>query len=105
MGGFADVAAIDEYIWVEYISINHQAEIKLREIERIGPFPFTPIVGGKDVNPKIIEKLQKALHHMNKNPDGQNILRDFGLDGFVVKSPSFYKPIKEMLESVQKTKK
>ena len=105
MGGFADVAAVDEYIWVEYKEVNPEAKNKLREVENIGPFPFTPIVGGKDVNLQVIEKLQNTLISMHRNRKGQKMLEDLGLDGFIVKPPSFYQPIKEMLEYVRATKK
>ncbi len=96
----ADVAAVDEYIWVAYLKDHPEAGKKLHEIERMGPFPFTPIVTGTEVNKDDIDKLTSVLLGMDDNVEGKKLLSEFHLDGFVEKTAAFYQPIKDMLNEV-----
>jgi len=62
--GLADVAAIDEYVWLEAIKANPKYSERLHVIEKSGPFPFTPVVAGADVEKKTIKRVQDFF---NKN--------------------------------------
>lgn len=96
----ADVAAVDEYVWQTYLKKHPEAGKLLHEIERMGPFPFTPIVAGNEVNASDIHKLSSTLINMHDDAEGQKLLAEFYLDGFVEKTPAFYQPIKNMLKEV-----
>jgi len=102
LNGLADIANIDEYIYVEYLKKHPQAKSKLQVVEKFGPFPFPPLVAGKDATPAVIKRLQEALIHMHEDKEGAAILTELGLDGFVVKSADFYQPLKVMLEALEK---
>ncbi len=101
LNGLADVAAIDEYVWIEYTRKHPETLNTLYEIERSGPYPFTPIVASRGVSAEKIKSLQNTLTHMNNDPHGNEILSDFGLDGFVIKSKEFYQPIQDMLQQLE----
>ncbi len=101
LGGLADVSAVDEYVWVEYIKTHPKTAIKLKEIERMGPYPFTPVVAGPKVDAAILKKLEDALTGMKADAKGRTMLKDFGMDGFVVEPDSFYAPIAKMLAAVR----
>ena len=96
----ADVAAVDEYVWQAYLKKHPEAGKLLHEIERMGPYPFTPIVAGNEVSANDIHKLSSTLINMRDDAEGQKLLAEFYLDGFVEKTPDFYQPIKNMLEEV-----
>jgi len=100
LNGLADVAAIDEYVWVEYLRKFPQTEQSLHIIDRIGPFPFTPIVAGRSVPRDTIDKLNLALTSMSADKKGRKLLDEFGLDGFVNKQNNFYDGIKAMLTAL-----
>ncbi len=100
LGGLADVAAVDEYVWVEYLKYHPEAGKALREVERFGPFPFTPIVAGPAVKQADIENIRRALVSLSSVPEGKSILASFGLDGFVEKPVAFYAPIESILMSI-----
>ncbi len=100
LNGLADVANVDEYIYVEYLKVHPEAKGKLKVVESFGPFPFTPIVAARGTSPDAIHRLQQVLLSMNQDQDGKRILEQLGLDGFVVKPVSFYQPIKDMLKVV-----
>lgn len=97
LSGMADVGAVDEYVLVEYERHHPDVARKLRIVEQYGPYPFTPIVAGRDVPPAAIARLRRALSGMTADNEGKRILRDLGLDGFVVRPVSFYAPIAQML--------
>jgi hypothetical protein len=42
------------------------------------------------------------LTGLNADHQGRVLLRDFGLDGFVVEPVSFYAPIEKMLDAIRK---
>jgi phosphonate transport system substrate-binding protein len=100
LNGLADVAAIDEYVWLAYLKLHPENKNKLKELERMGPFPFTPIVSGKNLSKKNINNIALALTNMSNNAEGKKLLTAFYLDGFVIKKPAFYQPISDMLEKV-----
>lgn len=100
LNNLADVAAVDEYVWLAYLNKHPEASKTLHEIERMGPFPFTPIVAGSEISAGDISKLSSALLDMSDDTEGQKLLSEFYLDGFVKKEPAFYQPIKNMLEEV-----
>jgi len=97
LNGLADVAAIDEYVWIEYLKKFPQTEKSLHIIDRIGPFPFTPVVAGRAVSRDTIDKLNFALTSMSEDEKGSKLLAELGIDGFVIKQNSFYDNIKTML--------
>lgn len=101
LAGQADVANIDEYVLVEYLKVHPDMKNKLVVLEKFGPFPFTPIVAGSQVPQKVIARLQQVLLNMHHDPEGKGILEQLGLDGFVLKQPSFYKPIDDMLKELK----
>ncbi len=92
--GVADVAAIDEYVWVEYTKKHPKFQKELHVIEKIGPYAFTPIVAGKEVSKETIKKIQEVLIGMNKE-ELARFKKDFNMDGFVLKDKSFYESIKK----------
>jgi len=97
----ADVAAVDEYIWVDFLRRHPEQAATLKEVERFGPFPFTPIVAGTQVAPKTIFHLQDALEKMADDPRGRAVLDTFHLDGFVVRDDAFYQPIRDALKFME----
>ncbi len=98
--GLADVAAVDEYVWREYLRMHPQTRRQLHEIERLGPFPFTPIVAGKAVDQGTIKRLQQTLTTLDQRPAGKELLEDFGLDGFTARDDDFYRPIEDMMRAL-----
>lgn len=101
LNGLADVAAIDEYVWVEYLKVHPQASQSLQVIEHIGPYPFTPLVAGAAVSAQVVERLQASLRNMPESLRGKKLLRELGFDGFVEQPVSFYQPIKSMMEAMK----
>ena len=101
LNDLADVANVDEYIFVEYLKAHPEDKDRLTVLQRLGPYPFTPIVTGRDTSPTVIARIQQALVSMHKDIEGKRILDQLGLDGFVIKPVAFYQPIADMLKVIQ----
>ena len=101
LSGLADVAAVDEYVWVEYAKAHPEAADKLQVLESMGPYPFTPIVAGPGVDLADMKRLQDALTTMKAGTRGKAALGYLGLDGFVVEPVTFYAPIEKMLDAIR----
>lgn len=101
LSGLADVAAVDEYVWVQYVRAHPGTAGKLHELERMGPYPFTPVVAGTGVDAATMKRLQDALTRMNADARGKVLLSDLGLDGFVQEPVNFYAPIARMLDVIR----
>ena len=86
---------------MEYVKTHPEAARKLKEIERMGPYPFTPVVAGPKVDAANLKKLEDALSGMKADARGRALLKDFGMDGFVIEPDSFYAPIAKMLAVVR----
>lgn len=104
LSGLADVAAVDEYVWVEYIKQHPEANKILHEIERLGPFPFTPIVTGRGTKKSTILKLQQVLTSMHDTTQGRQILDTLSMDGFIIKPDAFFQPIADMQRQLKAKK-
>ncbi|MHB1100019.1 MAG: phosphate/phosphite/phosphonate ABC transporter substrate-binding protein [Burkholderiales bacterium] len=100
LNGLADVAAVDEYIWVQYAKAHPDAVGKLQVLERMGPYPFTPIVAGTGVDTATMKRFENALTGMKADGRGNVLLGNFGLDGFVLEPVKFYMPIEKMLNAI-----
>lgn len=100
LGGLGDVAAVDEYVWVSFLRMHPQAADRLSELERMGPFPFTPIVAGVGVTEERRRRMTQALLSMDSDAQGRRLLAGFGLDGFVEVDVAFFEPIADMLKAV-----
>ncbi len=100
--GLADVAAVDEYVWVLFQRDHPAQAARLREVMKLGPYPFTPIVAGRQVPAARIQSLQAALANMAADPQGRAILADLSLDGFVIREPAFYEPLARMLDETER---
>ncbi len=101
LSGLADVAAVDEYVWVEYVQAHPDAARKLKVLQSMGPYPFTPIVAGPKVDTGVMKRLQVALTGMKPGARGGVAISNLGLDGFVTEPASFYRPIAKMLDAIR----
>ncbi len=100
--GLADVAAVDEYVWVLFQRDHPAQAAGLREVMKLGPYPFTPIVAGRQVPAARIRALRATLASMAADPQGRAILDDLALDGFVIRDPAFYEPLARMLDETER---
>ena len=96
--GLCDVATVDEHWWILYKQKNPNTPLKV--IQKLGPYPYTPIVAGKGVNQHELTSLQKVLLDMSNEPQGKSILEQYMLESFILKDNTFYHPLQVILEQL-----
>ncbi|MFQ5456661.1 MAG: phosphate/phosphite/phosphonate ABC transporter substrate-binding protein [Nitrospirota bacterium] len=98
--GFVDGASIDSYIYEAAKRFDPETVSKTKVIEKFGPYGFPPLTIRRDINPEIKKRLQDILTGMINDPEGKNILNDYGFDSFVVPDDSLYDSIREMMKYI-----
>lgn len=96
-----DGASVDSYIWEHAKKTDPELVSRTRVIKESGLLPFPPVVARRGLDEKIKVRVREVLLSMNKDPDGKEILREMGLDGFVAVRDEFYSPIREMRNRVR----
>ncbi len=62
-------------------------------------------MAGQAVDESTIRTLQETLTALPDIPQGRQLLQEFGLDGFVIEKPAFYRPIENMLIELDSTQR
>jgi hypothetical protein len=74
-------------------------EKKLQLIFRSVPLPNPPIaVDKRRINAATIKKLERILHSMSSDPNGQKLLTTFGIDAFVSPEPKAWEELVGMMK-------
>ncbi len=100
--GFVDGASVDSLVFEYMKKINPDLISKVKIIEKLGPYPTTPIVINSNIPDRIKYKLRKALSDMNKDAEGRLILSRLGVDKFDLPAKIDYSPIRKMIETLLK---
>ncbi|MFN3946482.1 MAG: phosphate/phosphite/phosphonate ABC transporter substrate-binding protein [Aquificaceae bacterium] len=95
--GFVEGASVDSLVYHHMEKVQPNIIKELKVIQKFGPFPTTPFVYSRHVDKEGVEKLRNAMLNMDKDEEGRAILQKMGIRGFTVISPSFYKPIEDMI--------
>lgn len=92
----ADAGAIDGYVWDTMRKQQMPAAFDTEVVWRSAPFGFPPLVTLRGVKHPLRDALQKTLLTMRHDSEGQALLDDLNLDGFVPGDPSMYDSIRQM---------
>jgi phosphonate transport system substrate-binding protein len=65
-------------------------------------FGFPPFVTNRFTSQRLRQDLSRALFAMEKDPQGQAILRKLNLDGFTTAAPGLYHEVREVRTAVLK---
>ncbi len=102
--GFVDGASVDSYVWDLADATDPKFTKKTKIIEKFIPFPFTPFVIRKEIDPVLKERIRGAFLGMHSDVKGKEILNKLRIDKFVKVPDSFYNPVREMLNFVKDSK-
>jgi len=81
--GLADGAAVSSNIYDRMIAGEPALKDRVRIIERSPPFPSPPVVVRKGFPAEVRRRLLQVLMTLPESPEGREILRGLGFDGFV----------------------
>lgn len=98
--GVAQAGAVDGYVWDMLARQHPDLTTQTRVVQKSPEFDFPPFIAGKTVAPADVAAMRKVLLMMSQDADGETLLRELGLDGFVEGNEKMYDSISKMLLAV-----
>ncbi|NIM42358.1 MAG: PhnD/SsuA/transferrin family substrate-binding protein [Hydrogenophaga sp.] len=99
--GLAHAGAVDGYVWETLAEITPQVTARTRVILRSPDFGFPPIVAPAQGSAALSQAFLRALQAMGTHPEGQAVLQELRLDGFVAGEPALFDSIAAMVRGQQ----
>lgn len=96
-----DGASVDGYVWEQAKKIEPRMVSMTKVVMESEEYPFTPVVARKKIDKDLKKRILNVLLSMNRDPEGINILRGIGIDGFIKVADDFYNPIRDMERKVK----
>ncbi len=89
--GIVDAASVDSIVYNDYAKKHPEIVKSIYIIKRSDRFPIPPVVVPKKLGENLKEKLLKILIDIDKQNAGKKILKNIGIDRFVLPKPDMYK--------------
>jgi len=94
--GVVSAAAVDSVV-LDHLRLSEPSLIgNVRVIESWGPFGIYPFVVNPRLDPQLKAQLRQTFLDMHEDTEGKEILRNLGVDRFVVPDDSIYESVLEM---------
>lgn len=98
--GLAQGGAVDGYVW-DTLALQHpELTARTRIVMKSAEFGFPPFVAGKAVAPADTAAMRKALIAMPRDEEGQKLLQNLHLDGFVAGDEHMFDSIARMMRAI-----
>ncbi len=98
--GFVEGASVDSIVYEHTSMVAPYITNKLKVIQKFGPFPATPFVVSRRLDPSKVEVIKRTLLEMHQEEEGRRILKNMGILGFTYLDPENYKTIVRMLSYI-----
>lgn len=89
--GMSEAATVDSLVFDYYIKVHPDIGSRIKIIKRYGPFPSPPLASSRATDREMKTRIQNLFLQMNKDNEGRAILKDLGVDYFVIPGRDFYK--------------
>jgi phosphonate transport system substrate-binding protein len=100
--GYVDGASIDSLIYESYMLLNPHLKNKIKIVDKLGPFQTTPIVIRKEIKQSTKQKLFQALNSLHLSPQGEQVLKHFGIGKFDYTDNYDYSDIEKRVKCADK---
>lgn len=98
INGEAEGGAAKDTIYKMMLKDKPELASKLRVLAESDPVPSNTLGVRKGLSPELVTKLRAALLEMEKNPEGQAALKEFGAVRFIPTGREDYRPVFDMAE-------
>lgn len=96
--GLADAGSVDGYVWDSLASMSPELTQSTHILMRSGKFGFPPFVAHVNSPESDKQLIRRALMDMENNQEGQQLLRELNLDGFIKGHSSLYSGISMLMK-------
>lgn len=100
--GFVDGASVDSIVYDAFIRSYPEMSEKIKIVQKMGPYPSTPIIVRSNLATKLKNRLRNAILLMDREPFGSEILFRLGIDRFIMKEKYDYSSIEMMMNTVMR---
>lgn len=97
--GLADAGSVDSFVWDSLAVVEPQLVAKTRIAARSAEFGSPPIVAGRNVSDSDLARMRGILVDMTQNIDGNRVLRQMQMEGFVAGDPRGFDAVEEMMRA------
>jgi len=94
--GVVTAAAVDSVVFNHLRLTEPSLTGNVKVIESWGPYGIYPFVVNPRLDPQVKEQLRQTFLEMHQDPVGKEILRNLGVDRFVVPDDSIYDSVRKM---------
>jgi phosphonate transport system substrate-binding protein len=98
--GLADGAAVDSLIYAYLLEREPWLEEQVRVVHRSPPFGIPPVVVNPNIRPQLRAELQALFLGMSDEAEGKAVLRQLGIDRFVLLPDSAYDSVRALRAAV-----
>ncbi len=95
--GVVDAAAVDSVVFNHLRLTEPSLIAKVNVVDRWGPYGIYPFVVNPQLDPQLKAQLRQTFLEMDQDTEGEEILRNLGVDRFVVPDDSIYESVLKML--------
>ena len=100
--GYVDGASVDSLIYESYRLLKPNVVNKIKIVDSFGPFQSTPVVIRKNISDTTKVKLFEAFKLLDKDVEGREILKGFGVSSFDIPNKIDFSDIQNMVEVLEK---
>ncbi len=88
--GVVDAASVDSIVFNDYVKKHPEMKKDIIIIKKSVKFPIPPVVVPKKLAPALKKELRRILISIDSNSVGKKILKNIGIDKFVLPKPNMY---------------
>jgi len=97
---FVDGASVDSLVYDQFIKRYPNEARNLKVVEKLGPFPMSPIVANNNLDSRIFTNIQMIFTNMHKDQEGHNILNKLSLDKLNLPHDKDYSEIEKTMNYI-----
>ena len=97
--GLAHGASVDGYVWDSLNALKPEITRRAYPVSKSREFGFPPFVARLGVAENDFASVQNMLIGMRRDPQGNSLLQDLNLNGFIQGVPSIYDEVAEMMRA------
>jgi phosphonate transport system substrate-binding protein len=101
LNGYVDGAAIHSLVYDKMISESPDIAEKIKILEKSQPFGIPPIVGSRNMDPKLKNQIQSVLLEMHNDARGRAILNSLQIDRFVIPEKNHFDPLRQAVGELE----
>jgi len=100
LDGKADIGAAKNTIYEKLEETDPRIRKKLLILQKSPDVPENPLGLRKDIDESVRQKLKEAFLDMAKNPEGKDVLRQFGARRFIESADKDFEPVARYCEQI-----